>query len=133
MPEEVFETPQSVEQKSADWTKIILAVVVGLGLLAGSAYAGYWYGTRTTSSLLASSQQVEDEETIKKLVLENISTFENIEDAEVSFDQLEIKGNQAVVDIFIRWGRGLGVGYRQTLTKENGQWFITSRESTIVE
>lgn len=44
MPEEVLETPQPIEQKSTDWPKIILAAVLGLGLLAGAAYAGYWYG-----------------------------------------------------------------------------------------
>lgn len=35
-----------VEQKSTDWMKIILAAVLGFILLAGSAYAGYWYGTQ---------------------------------------------------------------------------------------
>ena len=46
---ETLETPQPVqptESKSTDWTKIILAAVVGFGLLAGSAYAGYYYGTQ---------------------------------------------------------------------------------------
>lgn len=49
MPEEVLETPQPTqptESKSTDWTKIILAAVIGLGLLAGAAYAGYYYGTQ---------------------------------------------------------------------------------------
>ena len=49
MPEETFETPQPTqptEQKSTDWTKIILAAISGLVLLAGSTYAGYWYGTQ---------------------------------------------------------------------------------------
>ncbi|MFH1960868.1 MAG: hypothetical protein ABIJ38_01400 [Patescibacteria group bacterium] len=59
MPEEVFETPQpqpkadrpldeTPEQKSTNWTKIILAAVLGLGLLAGVASAGYYYGTQQT-------------------------------------------------------------------------------------
>lgn len=46
---ETVETPQSaspVEQKSTDWVKIILAAVLGFVLLAGSAYAGYYYGTQ---------------------------------------------------------------------------------------
>jgi len=46
---ETFETPQPVqptESKSTDWIKITLAAVLGFGLLAGSAYAGYWYGTQ---------------------------------------------------------------------------------------
>ena len=46
---ETVETPQTAqptEQKSTDWTKIILAALVGFGLLVGSAYAGYWYGTQ---------------------------------------------------------------------------------------
>lgn len=50
MPEEGFaETPQPIqptETKSTNWPKIILAVVVGLSLLACSAYAGYYYGTQ---------------------------------------------------------------------------------------
>ena len=49
MSEETFETPQPTpptESKSTDWTKIILVSVLSLGLLAGSAYAGYWYGTQ---------------------------------------------------------------------------------------
>ena len=49
MPEENFETPQTtppVKQKSTDWTKIILVAAIGLGLLAGAAYAGYYYGTQ---------------------------------------------------------------------------------------
>ncbi len=49
MPEEILETPQPVqpvETKSTDWPKIILATVLGFGLLAGSAYVGYWYGTQ---------------------------------------------------------------------------------------
>ncbi len=52
MPEEVFETPQPVqptEPKSIDWTKIILAAVFGLVLLAAAAYAGYWYGTESAN------------------------------------------------------------------------------------
>lgn len=44
MPEEVFETPQPTESKPTNWPKIILAVVLGLALLTGAAYAGYWYG-----------------------------------------------------------------------------------------
>ena len=51
---ETVETPQPtppVEQKSTDWTKIILAAIVGFGLLAGSAYAGYYYGTQEISKL----------------------------------------------------------------------------------
>ena len=46
---EILETPQPVqptESKSTDWTKIILAAVLGFVLLASSAYAGYWYGTQ---------------------------------------------------------------------------------------
>ena len=49
MPEETFETPQPVqpvESKSTNWTKIILVAVLGFGLLATSAYAGYWFGTQ---------------------------------------------------------------------------------------
>ncbi len=49
MPEETFETPQPtqpVESKSSNWPKIILAAVLGFGLLATAAYAGYWYGTQ---------------------------------------------------------------------------------------
>jgi len=40
---------QSTEATSTDWTKIIVAAVVGLGLLAGPAYAGYWYGTESAN------------------------------------------------------------------------------------
>ena len=59
---ETVETPQTttpIEQKSrpeadrpsdeTNWTKIILAAVLGIGLLAGSAYAGYYYGTQQVS------------------------------------------------------------------------------------
>ena len=49
MPEEILETPQPTqptEQESTNWTKIILAAVLGLGLLAAAAYAGYYYGTQ---------------------------------------------------------------------------------------
>ncbi len=50
MPEEVFETPQPIqpitEPKPTNWPKIILAAVLGFVLLAGSAYAGYYYGTQ---------------------------------------------------------------------------------------
>jgi hypothetical protein len=48
MPEEIVETTQPVppvETKSSDWPKVILAAVLGFGLLAGAAYTGYWYGT----------------------------------------------------------------------------------------
>lgn len=51
MPEEIFETPQTVEPKSTNWPKIILAAVLGFGLLAGACYAGYWYGTQQTQQL----------------------------------------------------------------------------------
>ncbi len=47
---ETFETPQTAqttEPKSYDWPKIILAAVFGFVLLAGAAYAGYWYGTES--------------------------------------------------------------------------------------
>ena len=46
---ETLETPQPTqptESKPTNWPKIILAAVVGFGLLAGSAYAGYYYGTQ---------------------------------------------------------------------------------------
>lgn len=45
---ENFETPQPVqptEPKTTNWPKIILAAVGAFVLLAGSAYAGYWYGS----------------------------------------------------------------------------------------
>ena len=51
---EAVEIPQStlpVEQKSTDWVKIILAAVLGFVLLAGSAYAGYYYGTQQVQSV----------------------------------------------------------------------------------
>lgn len=53
MPEEILETPQSVqltEPKPTNWPRIILAAVLGFGLLAACASAGYWYGTRKTRS-----------------------------------------------------------------------------------
>lgn len=75
----------------------------------------------------------DDEEIIKKLILGNISKFENTTDARISFDQIEIKGNRAFVEIFIRWGEGLGVGYRYTLIKVYKRWIIASRKRTIVE
>lgn len=49
MPEEIFETPQPTqltEPKTTNWPKIILAAVLGLGLLVATTYAGYWYGTQ---------------------------------------------------------------------------------------
>lgn len=49
---ETFETPQPIpEPKNTNWPRIILAAVLGLGLLAGAAYAGYWYGTQEISNL----------------------------------------------------------------------------------
>jgi len=51
MPEEIVETPQTaepmVESKATNWPKVILAAVLGFGLLFGAAYAGYWYGTES--------------------------------------------------------------------------------------
>mgnify|MGYP001086579311 CR=1 FL=1 len=46
MPEEVF-----VESKSSDWPKIILVAVLGLGLLVGAAYVGYWYGAQQVQQI----------------------------------------------------------------------------------
>ena len=46
MLEEAF-----VEPKSTDWTKVILTAVIGFGLLAGSAYAGYYYGTQQVQQI----------------------------------------------------------------------------------
>jgi hypothetical protein len=57
MPEEILEAAQptqvtepiSAKGRSSfgrNWPKIILAAVLGFGLLAASAYAGYWYGTQ---------------------------------------------------------------------------------------
>ena len=142
MPEETFERPQIIEPETPtrgrsssgrNWPKVILAAVLGFTLLFGAAYVGYRYGIRTAPPVAVSNQQVGDEESVKKVVLENISTFENIEDAEISFDRIEIRGSQAVVDVFIRWGKGLGVGYRSTLVRTGERWSITSRERTIVE
>ena len=49
------ETPQSPARgwssSGRNWPKIILAVALGFGLLAGSAYAGYWYGTQQVQSI----------------------------------------------------------------------------------
>lgn len=46
MSEGIVETPQAIEQRLTDWPKVILVAVLGFGLLAASAYAGYWYGTQ---------------------------------------------------------------------------------------
>ena len=54
MPEEILETPQpvqTVEQKTTNRLKIILVAVLGLGLLVGAAYAGYWYGTQQVQQI----------------------------------------------------------------------------------
>jgi hypothetical protein len=59
MPEEILETPQPRPKddrpldgiQPTNWPKIILAAVLGFGLLAGAAYAGYWYGTQEISKL----------------------------------------------------------------------------------
>jgi hypothetical protein len=63
MPEEILETPQPIQSTESkhlargqsssgrNWPKIILAAVLGFGLLAGAAYAGYWYGTQEISNL----------------------------------------------------------------------------------
>jgi len=45
-PQPKVDRPLDDTTKSTDWTKIILAALVGFGLLAGSAYAGYYYGTQ---------------------------------------------------------------------------------------
>lgn len=50
MPEEILETPQPAQPTASTptgWLKIILAAIVGFGLLAASAYAGYWYGSES--------------------------------------------------------------------------------------
>jgi len=44
-------TQPSAGSKSTNWSKIILAAVLGLGLLATSAYAGYWYGTQQVQTV----------------------------------------------------------------------------------
>lgn len=53
MPEEqstqTSEIPQS--PKFPDWPKIILATVLGFGLLVGAIYAGYWYGAQQTQQV----------------------------------------------------------------------------------
>ena len=50
MPEEILETPQTPARgwssSGRNWPRIILAAVLGFGLLAGACYAGYWYGTQ---------------------------------------------------------------------------------------
>lgn len=50
MPEEIsptIETSQPVtETKTTNRPKIVLAAVLGFGLLIGAAYAGYWYSTK---------------------------------------------------------------------------------------
>ncbi len=56
---ETVETPQPVqptESKSTDWIKMILATVLGVGLLAASAYSGYWYGSENAKTTPAVSQ-----------------------------------------------------------------------------
>jgi len=51
MPEEISTTvessPTPTKEKSFDWLKVILAIIIGFGLLAVSAYAGYWYGSES--------------------------------------------------------------------------------------
>jgi hypothetical protein len=47
---ETFATPQPtqpIEPRTTNWPKILLATVLGLGLLAGAICAGYWYGTES--------------------------------------------------------------------------------------
>lgn len=49
------ETPQPTqpiaELKPTNWPKVVLVAVLGIGLLAGSAYAGYWYGTQQAQQI----------------------------------------------------------------------------------
>lgn len=52
MPEaEIAETPQPSESKPTNWPKMVLALVLGLTLLATATYAGYWYGTQQTRQI----------------------------------------------------------------------------------
>lgn len=50
MSEKVLETSQPThpiaETKTTNYPKIILSAILGLSLLVGAAYAGYWYGTQ---------------------------------------------------------------------------------------
>lgn len=51
MPEtEGVSVLQPAEPKPTNWPRIILAALLGLGLLGGVAYAGYWYGAYQISS-----------------------------------------------------------------------------------
>lgn len=59
MPEEILENQQPVtEPKSTNWPKIILVAVLGFGLLAGSAYIGYWYGIESSKPPLKTQTKV---------------------------------------------------------------------------
>jgi len=47
-------SPTPTKEKSFDWLKVILAIIIGLILLSASFYAGYWYGTQSEKSQLKS-------------------------------------------------------------------------------
>ena len=57
MPEEILETTQPrPKDDGRNWPKVILIAVLGLGLLAGACYAGYYYGTQEISNLKTQNQ-----------------------------------------------------------------------------
>lgn len=102
MPEENFETPQPNQPAGPEylgrgqsssgrsWPKIILAAFLGLALLAGAAYAGYWYGTesakvRTRVSEDTGSTPMPTSTVTIKQPLDPL--FEPVEDSLIAFEK----------------------------------------------
>jgi hypothetical protein len=75
----------------------------------------------------------DDEKKIKDLILEDISNYNNrsINNANVTFEKINITSNSADVDIFVEWGPWNCGGYNYKLSKSNATWKITSRVQTI--
>ena len=101
--------------------KIIAILVILLILIFGLEFQNY--------------KQEYEVGLIKKLVLENFTSelypeLKEVISKNISFEKIEIKENQATVEIFSQWSPYHCIGYKYILMKESGKWVIISKDMT---
>jgi len=96
-----------------------------------------WFGgpnchVKVYLKVIDEAEKEENERLIKNLILENISNFENTDEANITFTEINISENNADVDILINYGQMLCVGYQYKLIYSDKSWKIESRKRTII-
>jgi hypothetical protein len=111
--------------------------ITGYSVFHDGKYFGYYNNEKGIllwggEEYIKVTENEENERLIKNLILENISNFENTDEANITFTNISVSENNADVDILIVWGPELCVGYQYKLIYSDKSWEIESKKRTII-